>query len=281
MRRVMGILFSFCFLLLVFTITATAGKIGELVIEHDMVITEDTTWTGKDVIINEGVTLRVKHSILTIEEGNVVNRGSIIVENANLVHRSKESMYIYNYGMLDLKSSIVDFVVYLYQDSMLLARNSKLEQIYFRGDYADVEVSDCEINRLSPQFNVMVKVTGASKINILDICIRIADNANVTYVNNKFTEESQGYIVPNVALSFISELNVFGFSMRIGKSAKATIKKSQLLWITGLQNSDVTIEDCRVMDYVKSIKGIIHLINTRVADTFYKDRTLTEGEKLP
>jgi len=280
MRRVMRILFSFCFLLLVFTITATASKVGELVIEHDMVITEDTIWTGKDVIINEGVTLRVKHSILTIEEGNVVNRGSIIVENANLVHKSKESMYIYNYGMLDLKSSIVDFVVYLYQDSMLLARNSKLEQIYFRGDYADVELSDCEINRLSPQFNVMVKVAGASKINILDIYIRIADNANITYVNNKFTEESQGYIVPNVGVSYISELNVFGFSMRIGKYAKATIKKSQLLWITGLQNSDVTIEDCKVMDYAET-KGIIHLINTRVADTFYKDKTLTEGEKLP
>jgi len=139
MRRVMGILFSFCFLLLVFTITATAGKVGELVIEHDMVITEDTTWTGKDVTINRGATLRVRHSILTIEEGNIV----------------------------------------------------------------------------------------------------------------------------------------------IGKYAKATIKKSQLLWITGLQNSEVTIDDCKVMDYVKSIKGIIHLINTRVADTLYKDKTLTEGEKLP
>lgn len=280
MRRVMRILFSFCFLLLVFTITVTAGNAEELVIEHDIVITEDTIWTGKDVIINKGVTLRVKDSILTIEEGSIVNRGSIIVENANLVHKSEGSMYIYNYGVLDFKSSIVDFIVYLYQDSMLSARNSKLEQIYFRGDYADVEVSDCEINRLVPQFNVMVKVTGASKINTLDICIRIADNANVTYINNKFTEESQGYIVPDVAVSYISELNVLGFSMRIGKSAKATIKKSQLLWITGLENSEVTIEDCKVMDCLKT-EGIIHLINTRVADTLYEDKTLTEGEKLP
>ncbi len=318
MKRVLVVLFLFGILALVFTGILAAEETEKIVIEEDMAISEDTTWAG-DVIINEGVTLIVRDCSLTVEQGKITNYGSFLVENGSLVGEKQ----IRNHGMLEIKNSTVDVTIWLYKGSILIGDSSKLRHTYFLDDDVRVEVSNCEIYHLACEFDSIVEVVGRCKIEFFDILIRISGNANVTYINDQFSEESRGYVIPEVTVSSETEMKYFGYGMKIQASAKVIVKDSQLLYLDAFQDTEVTLENCNLSSdgygtlgnygafikaedssfrrvrnstignsitklvnctvsvYVKNNKGTLHLINTKVVDTFYEDRTLNEGERLP
>jgi len=319
MRKSLQLLFLSCFLLFTLTIPLTAKEVEKLVIKQDTVISEDTTWRG-DVTVNEGVTLTIKDCTLTTEEGWIRNKGSLVMENANLTQKGKTHREVDNYGTMEVRDSSINSYIYLKKDSILLAKNSKLEGVCFHGDNAKVTFTHCEINRLFPEYDISITAKGKNKINILITQIHVLENANVSYIENKFTKESGGYVIPKFNASTDTKIDIYGYGMQIGNSAKVTIKKSQLSGLDLKRDSQVTVEDCKflyfgnvlnwggvlkvknssfncvwtndpsavniltdcfVKRFVKNTKGKIYLINTHVADTLYADKILKEGESLP
>ena len=206
---------------------------------------EDTTWKGK-VTVNEGVTLTIRNCTLTVEEGDIDNQGFLLVQDGSLVRISESFKRIRNHGRLELRNGETDFIVYLYERSSLLAKDSKLSLIFFRGIGVEVEIESCEITRITPSYDAKVKIAGNTKIAVFDVALRILENATVVYRNNAFTEDSQGYLMPEVSISRDTGIEPLGYTMSVGQSARVTIEKSQLLALSVYTDSEVTFIDSDV-----------------------------------
>ncbi len=82
MKRIVQLLLVFCLLAFGFGVLSFAEEPEPMVIKEDTVISEDTTWKAK-VTVNEGVTLTIRDCTLSIEEGDIENRGFILVKERN------------------------------------------------------------------------------------------------------------------------------------------------------------------------------------------------------